>query len=221
MTPEEIQQARERANNVLRRFRSGATGDQWTWRALARDVLALTEQMAEANATINTKLHLGDLTPQELDDAVNLAHYFPMTSSNAPPHLWAPATPPRPKQPPTEQQPACERTGTSLEHKSDQWCVDCIDADRCEQQPEPSPIVVDPAMLRLNGLSAPERQPEPVDEDGLQTFLYDACVDAEIGLDGDEIECIAVALLSRYDIYRKPEQELDAWDAPDEEDIDA
>jgi hypothetical protein len=56
LTPEQIKQACDRASTVLWRFKSGVTGDEWTWRALARDVLALTDELSEANTKIENGL---------------------------------------------------------------------------------------------------------------------------------------------------------------------
>lgn len=63
MTPEETAQALELCRLYSRpRWRDTDVG------VLARAVLALTEQFAEANATINTRLHLSDLTDQRQYD---------------------------------------------------------------------------------------------------------------------------------------------------------
>lgn len=67
MTPEETQRAKVAARDVQNAHLDEKTVRQLA-QTLASAVLALADELAAANATINTKLHLSDLTEQQQYD---------------------------------------------------------------------------------------------------------------------------------------------------------
>lgn len=175
----EIQQARETAERWTQLEYS--TGDEDADRdffLLARAVLALTDELAAANATINTKLHLSDLTDAWEGDVMS-----PATQR----FLAGPQPEPVTRDP-------------HVGNFYDQFCREVEAQHIASDLPAAAVVGICTRMAHKAQRKVIEQQPEPVSQDELGALVIRWWTSEHA------IHVLTRELLSQYAITRKPQR---------------